>query len=83
MKKDKVEIIKTKRGKEKIITQPNGIKVIILQKPNIEYRKKMDKIKAEHVKILDIKNKKRAENKLIKDEIRQIAIERLKEKGKL
>ena len=76
-------IEKTAIGEEKVKTQKNGVGVRLLQKPSKEYAAKMKK-KAEAEKARQAEEDiKATEEKKISDEIRQMAIERLQQRGEL
>ncbi len=70
-------------GKHKVIEKPNGIKIRILQEPSPEYTKKLQERKVKDKDKMEKENKKNAEEKLIRDEMRNIAIDKLKKEGKL
>jgi len=70
-------------GTHKVIEKPNGIKIKLLQEPSESYKAKMKK-RADEEKIKqaeqDIINQR---EKLIKDKMRELAIQELEKEGKI
>ena len=72
-----------KRGEHKVIEQSNGVKIKLLQKPSAAYLKQIEKEAKKSAKLADEKRKKRDEEKLIQEKMRELAIAQLKKEGKL
>jgi phosphoenolpyruvate-protein kinase (PTS system EI component) len=70
-------------GEHLVNKYKNGIVTKVLIKPSKKYLEKVEKRKKEHEKKMEEKKKLREKEKLIQDRMRQIAIDQLKEEGKL
>lgn len=70
-------------GEHKVIEQKNGIKIRLLKKPSKEYAAKL-KVRGEKEKERMAKEKvEQDKEKLIRDKMRQLAIQDLEKEGKI
>lgn len=83
MKYKNIYFEEDEKGKHKVLEQANGIKIKLLREPSEAYKAKMaERAEADRIK-MESEDKKRADEKLINDKMKELAIAELKKEGKL